>query len=406
VLVVLSILMVIVLAVGAVGVHHLNLVNADYYSTASLYAAEAGITAAIRELNDNNNWTSGFSNVPFSSETTSRYTVTLTNNLAGVTAVTAGDGTSVPGGYAYLVSVGTSRGRYPRRVRAMVTAVSEFKYAIATGGNAEFRGATTLNGNVKASGHLTFRGVTAIVPSNGQGRLLSGGNIYNDGNVTLSLGQDARARGTISDPTKILGTTTIVQNDTSPDTAPFVADGRIVNNSTTGAEVMPNPRLDQLLASAVDHGAQTEYSAGQELDLGGQVHYFPNGIHFCAGSRITGQGTIVVGGGNRAEFDIVLNQTMNIVALDSSGKGTAGDASVRFNALATVNGLVYSQGAVEAAGILSVTGRLIAYGTRGTLYHAGNLNVAYAPWGIYCPGWDNFFAGGTRPMQVTSWQRF
>jgi hypothetical protein len=408
VLLVLAIVSLLVLAVGTLAASGLQVVNADRYSKVSLYAAEAGAAAAISQLRVDPTWSSGYSNVAFGSETDSRYWVEVSNNFAGVQAVQAPDGTSVPAGKCYLRATGRClASRYARSVAVMLEGPGDnFVYALASGGTATLRASGDIYGSVRSNGDLQFDAATDVYSVNGEGRVLSAGKIINK-NLGMEADQDVRARGSISDPDKISGTVNIVANDTSADTLPMVADGRITNDGSP--LTMPNPDLAVLLApgSYVDHTGTTRYNNRQTLNLNGQVHYFPQGVTFDNGSRITGPGTIVVGGGHSAVFNTPQQDARyNVVVLDSNG-GRAANGNITFNQSTVLTGLVYCQGDIDIKARLTLYGRMIAYGNGEITARAG-ANFDLHQTAVSVPGFAAFFGGAPAvggPLTISSWQR-
>lgn len=410
VLLTLSMAVVIVAAIGTLGVQHLNAANAAYYSRCSLYAAEAGAAAAMSQLASNNRWTAGFDDVRFNTVNDVRYSVQISNNLRGSAATTAFDGTPLPVGRAYVVATGTSLGgRYPRKVAVVLRLPPPFEYAIASGGRIRFQAATIVSGSVKASGNLANSSVLTILPSHGKGRLLAGGQIDNS-SLTMDPGQDVRARGNITNLAAIGGTTAIRSGDTSTDTQAFVADGRTYNSSVTGEEVLPNPDVSRLLAPGgyTDHAGTTSISGNFDLD--GGIHYFPDGVTFASSANIRGSGTIVVGNGHSAVFRGSVGSggspaTFNVVALDGND-GRTGGGTVRFEGATFLRGLVYSHGSIETSAAFRVDGAVIAYGN-GEFSHTGaSARISRADLTTPLPGFESFFDTGLdRPVVGVSWQR-
>lgn len=410
VLLTLSMAAVIVVAIGTLGVQHLNAANAAFHTRSSLYAAEAGVAAAMAELSANNRWTAGFGDTSFNRVDDVRYSVRVTNNLRGTTALTAPDGTPVPIGRAYVVSTGTCLGgRYSRRVAVMLRMPPDFEYAIASGGEIDFQANTVIAGSVKASGDVANSSVLTINPVSGKGRLLAGGSLSNS-SLTVDPSQDVRARGHISNVGAIGPTTLIEQSDTTDDTSPFLADGRTYNSSASGEEVLPNPDVSRLLAagSYTDHAGTTTVSGTFDLDDG--IHYFPDGVTFRASSNIRGSGTIVVGNGNSAIFEGSVGTagspaTFNVVALDGDD-GQTGGSLIRFEAATFLRGLVYSHGSIESRAAFRLEGSAIAYGD-GEFSHTGaSARITRAPIPTSLPGFESWFDTGLdRPVVQVSWQR-
>lgn len=409
-LLVLVLLVVFLAGVVALGAHHARTVYGNLRSVAAVQAAEAGLHKALVELSRTHTWTLGYTNEHLGGELDPTYTVVVVNNLAGAGPVSGPDGLSVPAGLVLLHSTGTC-GDVSRRVAVFLGSGLRFGYAIAAGGGMTLSAAGTVQGSLKSTQDLDISARVEVQPVQGQGRVLCGGNLTVQGGLVEQPGQDCRARGTITGESKISGASPIVAHDTSDDTNPFLMDGRTTNDPPAGQEVMPNPDLSVLLAAGayVNHPGFTRYGGGNKtLDLGGQVHYFPDGVTFGSGSQIVGEGIIVVGNGNSAIFDIPLDHHMDVVVLDSEPGGPGGDpGEIQFNRSTRIQGLVYCQGNVYAKADFRVDGRVITYGD-GKFVHTGAhveavLNLAT----VTCPGFDAFFGAGAGPlgMGISAWQR-
>ena len=405
-LLVLALLLVFLVAVVAVGARHSRMIQGNLASVAAVQSAESAIQAGLLELKNNADWNAGFDNVSLGGEQDQRYSLSVTNNRMGAGTITGPGGVSVPAGMIYLLATGTAQnGQYPRQVAVFLRRGPLFSYAIASGGEVHLNAAGIVSGTVKSNGDLSVDAMVTIVPVNGEGDLLTSGNLTVKAQAQMDPGpgQDARARGTITGSDKIKGASNIVANDTSAATAPFIVDGRLTNDPPAGQEVMPNPNPTTLLADAVVHTGPTTYS-GTDLNLNGQVHYFPDGVTFGGGSNIIGEGTIVVGNGNAATFNTPLNNTFNVVALDGQN-GTVGSAAIYFNRATTLTGLVFCQGSIYSSSSFNVTGRVIAYGS-GEFVGSG-AHISGTMDRFTCPGFEAFFGGGGGPSNtdISSWQR-
>lgn len=95
-------------------------------------AAESGVCDAMAQLKTSSSWNAGFTGKAMPTDTDLSYTVRVTNNLSGSTAVTAPDGTSVPQGLVYLDSSGSVK-TVTRKACVMVQVAggaNPFDYAI------------------------------------------------------------------------------------------------------------------------------------------------------------------------------------------------------------------------------------------------------------------------------------
>ncbi len=407
-LLVLAVLLVLLVAVVAIGARHSRLAQANLASVAAVQSAEAAIHAGINRLAADSAWNAGFTNVALGGEQDQKYSLNVTNNLAGTGPVTGPGGVSVPARTVYLLATGTSKnGTFSRQVAVFLSGGNPFSYAIASGGTVSMGASGNVYGTIKSNDSIVVKNLD-LYPVNGQGRMLCADDIEVQGGLKMKSGQDVRARGTITGQDKISSASAIVAGDTTTDTAPFIVDGRLTNNGPTGQEVMPNPDPAVLLASAVTHN-ETTWNAPLALD--GKVHYFPNGVTFGSRASFTGQGTIVAGNkagnptSNRAIFDCVLsNPTMNVVVLDGQN-GTSGNGQLSFNRATDITGLVYCHGNVTSSAQLTVTGRVIAYGTGQFVHTGANLVSTMDP--QPCPGFEAFFGSGAGGggLSVSSWQR-
>ena len=111
-------------AVVAIGARHSRLAQANLASVAAVQSAEAAIHAGINQLSTNSAWNTGFDNAILGGEQDQKYSLQVTNNLAGPSPVTAPDGVSVPAGTVYLMATGAleASATYPIEQAATATA--------------------------------------------------------------------------------------------------------------------------------------------------------------------------------------------------------------------------------------------------------------------------------------------
>lgn len=409
-LLILVVLLVFLAGVVALGAYHGRAVLGNLRSVAAVHAAEAGVHTSLLRLSENHAWQAGFSGVQLGGELEPRYSVAVVNNLAGAAPVGGPEGLTVPAGSVLLVSTGTC-GDISRRVAVYLSSGLQFGYAIASGGGMELSAAGTVQGSLKSTHDLDISARVEVMPVEGQGRVLCGEDLTVTGGLVQQAGQDCRARGEIVGETKISGASPIVAHDTTDDTNPFLMDGRITNDPPEGQEVMPNPDLSVLLAegSYVPHPGFTRYGgAVKELDLGGQIHYFPDGVEFGSGSKLVGEGIIVVGNGNSAVFDISLDHHMDVIVLDSEPGGEGGEpGEIHFNRSTRIQGLVYCQGNVYSKADFRIEGRLITYGDGKFVHTGAHVEAILNPATVASPGFDQFFGAGAGPLGlgIASWQR-
>ncbi len=240
-LLVLAVLLVLLVAVVAIGARHSRLAQANLASVAAVQSAEAAIHAGINRLAADSAWNAGFTNVALGGEQDQKYSLNVTNNLAGTGPVTGPGGVSVPARTVYLLATGTSKnGTFSRQVAVFLSGGNPFSYAIASGGTVSMGASGNVYGTIKSNDSIVVKNLD-LYPVNGQGRMLCADDIEVQGGLKMKSGQDVRARGTITGQDKISSASAIVAGDTTTDTAPFIVDGRLTNNGPTGQEVMPNP---------------------------------------------------------------------------------------------------------------------------------------------------------------------
>ncbi|MBI3924640.1 MAG: hypothetical protein HY319_03795 [Armatimonadetes bacterium] len=119
VLLLIPIVLVLGLGLATSGIGNLNSADAARYSKMAVFAAEAGISRAIRELTEDSAWSAGFTDIAMVNSATT-YSVVVTNNSSGADFVTAPNGARVPPGTIYLLSTGTGRDGAARREVAVL----------------------------------------------------------------------------------------------------------------------------------------------------------------------------------------------------------------------------------------------------------------------------------------------
>lgn len=410
VLLVLTLLIVVLTTVAFRGVGNLSATKVTRISKQSLMAAEAGASEAMRALVEDSALDGPQS--PGQLPDGARYRATIFNNFGGG-VVTATNGVSVPDGTAYILAVGTdTNGGYERTVGVLVggSTATGAGYAMGAGGDIELSGRKNISGTIRASNDIRVNGRMDITPLNGNGRLLAGNQLDAGGNTNMDSAQDARARGSISG--NIRGAMVVQPNDTTPDTQPFINDGRTNNTlgpSETGRLILPNPDQAVLLAPTtfVDHTGVTSLTS-TNFNLNNQIHYFPDGIDFTR-VTFTGQGTIVTGNGNQLTMRQARGVVQaNLIALRRPDQfPNSGNPRVEVRN-SEVEGLVYAHEDVESHGS-TLRGVVIAYNDRIRL--SGNSTVELnsgAFSGI--PGfepWAGVVGGGGAPtsLGILSWQR-
>lgn len=437
------ILVLIALAVGSTGIATLNQAGTRHLSMQSVYAAEAGLGSAFREIVQGNAWT-GYTDVAYGRE--SRYTVVAT---AGPAAAGPSH-PAIPAATVYLLATGTTRGRYARRVGVLLAGsgapgAAGGGYALAGGARIREQGNGTVAGSIKASGDVRTQGSFKIIPFQGSGRIAAGGRMELANNTRRDPSQELRARDTISigpgnmamDPVRL-----IFPGDTTPASAPWIADGsRFSNTLNPGdiGEVLPNPNPELLLGLLPDGAggylpdgvdpslyqidpARTDVVQHSEVDgaglnLNNQIHFYPNGFSLSGNANVAGTGTIVVGNGK--DIQIQGNHTLNanLIALRwPSQMPSSGNPSIDIGGNVDINGMILAHEKISVSGNFRLKGMLIAY--HGDLELQGNKRISYDAAGFGLPGLQSWQATSTppsgpgtlgiapgQPLKILSWQR-
>ena len=306
-------------------------------------------------------------------------------------------------------------------------AASSLGIGLGIGGDIDMSGSKRITGSVKANGTVNFSGSTRIEPSDGSGRLLSSESITVSGSTRMDDTQDALARTGIFG--SIRGGNEKNGGDSSIATEPFIIDYTRYDNSTSPPEkgsVLPNPDPAVLLAGAVIHDADNDPLTAEgawtgDIDLQGQVHYFPYGVDFSGSTNIIGPGTIVSGGGNPINFSGSTRVVdVNLVAIRDSYNGfpntLSNDASINLSGSSRVTGLVYAHHGIDISGSFRLTGLMIAFdATKGNLDSSGSFRVTldatvlsnipgFEPWADGFGG-DGGIPVGSESIGVISWER-
>jgi Tfp pilus assembly protein PilX len=436
-LLVLTIIMVIVFAVGAQGIWNLNYVNREKYNLMAFYAAEAGVNESLLKYKKGENgWASGIGSLanPMDLSNGARYYTEVTDNTSGSSDVTASNGAMVPQGAVYFLgtglyqNMGATKYRICKRVGVMVDPGNSiaFNYAIAAAGSIQVKNCN-IYGNVKSDGNLIFnQGNIDVYPANGQARVLCAASIQN-GNKWLRLHEsngsdkhDCRARVSLTGPSKCSGGDPTVYPDTTNDTLAFIHDGSLAPDlgPSQMGQKLPNPDMTALLQGATVHNEITGAGQTYGTAITGGTHYFPNGVTLnCA---ITGNCTIIAGKQGTPgviTYNCSTGSIVNIVAVDGGtgpdwqGNGTApSNASISFQNQCTVNGLVYCHGSISTQGQFTSNGSIITYKTGAQQMHDGaQANFTFNNDNIKnTPGFEAWFksaGAGSGKVNIMSWQR-
>lgn len=400
----LGVIAVLGIGLATLGMQQLTRSRLLYQDRKALYAATAGVEAALRELRRDWAWTAGFPVTALSPEAS--YEVAVTNNFQGSADVVAPGGARVPPGAGYLTATGTSGAR-TRRIGVMLRSrYGRFGYAIGAAGPVTLGSSSTIVGPMKVDGALNASSSLTMVPERGDGRLLGAASITIGGRVRMDATQAVRARGDISPGppfNTIDGTTLIYEGDTTTATNPFITDGRLTNDAPAGFQSLPNPDTSRLLTPGeyVDHGGTTVINS--TFDLGGKVHYFPQGVTFGRSSSLTGRGTLVIGGGATGEFLAPIGTNMgghpvNIVAL-----GASGGSRLVFRESTNIEGLVYSHEDITTMASFRVEGSLFTYrGSAAVLDASDSFDVTLNDLAVPLKGFEPWMTPPS--VTVQSWQ--
>lgn len=103
-----STLLLMLAGVGELATARYKVVGGDAWDTRARYGAYAGAQYALLNLTLDPDFTATNETVALPGDADTSFTLTVTNNYSGVTAVAAPDGTSIPPGLAYVQSTGNS----------------------------------------------------------------------------------------------------------------------------------------------------------------------------------------------------------------------------------------------------------------------------------------------------------
>jgi Tfp pilus assembly protein PilX len=434
-LMVLTIIMVIVFAVGAQGIWNLNYITNDKNEKMAFYAAEAGINENLLMYKKNEaGWQSGIESLanPRTLDNGARYYTQVTWDPTRSATLTAPNGVSVKPNMIYFLGTGmyqqtgSLQYRVVKRVGVMVDAGDNntFTYAIASAGDIDIKN-SNINGNIKVDGDLKFNnGNVDVNPVNGQGKVLCGGTIDNTTHqlnfhpAVASDAHDCKARINCTGPGKVNNASPYSVPDASNDTLPFICDGTTTPTKAAGqqGQKLPNPNMQTLLSGATVHNETT-----CNANLGTGVHYFPNGVTF--GGNITSNNVTIIAGKLGSPGNITFNSNVgstyivNIIAVDGGtgadwqGNGMAPtNASITFPNSCTLKGLVYCQGSINAQGQYTDIGSVITY-KAGSNMLCPNAQSSYSFNNDYIkntPGFEAWFSSAgatTGTVTILSWQR-
>ena len=439
VLSVISLCLVVVTAVASAGMSSLFYCNVDHDSKQSVYAAEAGVAYAIRQIIAGTAGWNGYTDVAYGSD--SHFSVQV------IKGPSSGPGLpTVPAGDAYLLATGTTRGKYPRRVGVLIVgaaagSISAFPYAVAAHTDIDMQGGGGVGGAMKASADLHLQGGIKVTPVNGDSRMIAGTDLKIGNGIKRDDSQDMRSGGPITigptlqspDPVNF-----IFPNDTSVASHPFIADGRFTNALNTGevGEILPNPDPTKLLgltsdgvggyqldplnpglylidASRTDVVQHAGTTIPGTLSLAGKIHFFPNGV--TLNGNVQGSGTIVSGGGHDIDVSHV-SGAVNLLAL--SWPNSPGQGSINIASNTQLQGLLLAHKSITTQGNFSLVGSMIAYSD--SVVSQGHRDITYDGSGYLLPGLETWATPGPssppgpgtgtgippgQPVRIISWQR-
>ena len=230
VLLALAVMVVLSFTLATASYQAMNLADGDMRMERARYAAEAGANDAYAQLKADGTWSAGFTDKPLVNQTSSTYSVTVFNNSAGSSSLTASDETTVLPGNVYIISTGKYAGALRTACVMMqqpLNTASLFMYAIfadkslsitagavtdgydsrlgsygtsnnsqatpvGTNGSATTSGGITVPGDVLVAGSLTTSGSLNI-----HGKIAANGTI-NLGASGTTVGDITSATGDIN----------------------------------------------------------------------------------------------------------------------------------------------------------------------------------------------------------------
>jgi hypothetical protein len=438
-LMVLTILMVIVFAIGAQGIWNLTFMTRENGNRMAFCAAESGLNEQLLMYRrGTTGWNSNRGSItnplgPFSNG--AYYRVEVFDNSSG--GNTMYNGVNVPAatiyfcGWGYYQRSSFSDFNVKRRIVVLVDPqiADAYNYAIASAGPIDLK-QIDIVGNIKCDGDLKIQSTTTMGPANHQGNMLVGGQILN-GSSQIKF--NGFAAGDQYECHAIYGVETVgkivdEQNNlqapywNAPKTTVVDSDARLKAFSNTGATApgtdssgkvnLPNPDFSTVMAKV----SQTIYSTDYSGNLGnpsGSIYYFPNGVNFTG--KIVGNCSIVAGKAG-APGNIIFAPTgtfdqyiTNVIALDGANGTAPTNATIKISA-SKLSGLVYCHGPITTQGCLVDAGSVISYkgGITGLDTNASancyfkNDNIKNAP------GFENWFrvgGAGSGTVNIMSWQR-
>ncbi|MEW6620236.1 MAG: hypothetical protein AB1422_13030 [bacterium] len=405
-----------------------NAVLEEGYCVA-LPLAEAGAERAMWHLTQTPSWRAGYGNphgagepfyYPNSTYEIGQYWVTLSTVLQTVdySIVRITSRAQVKGPKLFGVGVGFGATKMIEEVVKVVFTVKPVgaRYAIMTGGKLNLNANSIIYGSIRANDTIQIDAKTDIYPDPfyREGRVLTSKNIGVKANLflhdTSNDLQDVRAKGTITDKSKISGTADgIFEYDTTSDTDGLINDGSIKPGES--GTYIPNPNMNEIMAAVTQVHTETKL---QNFDLAGGVHLFLNGIEFTPG-KISGKGTIIVINNKDVVFSTPVGKEgepveMNIIVI-SGTDGVIGTGDIYFNQSSHLKGLIYCHDSIYAQANFSVTGSVISYDGELILPKAQSEYTLNPFMPVTPPGfsnwWDptgNVVGSGGSPVTVLSWR--
>lgn len=321
----------------------------------SFYIAEAGLYRAVAELNDDINWSAGFTDVPYKN---GRFSVTRTDpDVNRIQLTSVGVTNTVPAPQAVtLRAIGLKVGGPPPM----------FKYALWSAIDITLGGNSSIGGNVYSGGDVTISTQDAVK----DGNILAFRNIYfSTGTSRISNGHAlANDNVSLTDQDRVrVNVGNVYAGDTVTGLAPF-------NTQVVGGTVNQNFSPDPV-PSVSYYETTSKYTDAQfadfmtQADAQGNLHlgnYSPppgnyTGLHYVTGDlRIggsySGDAIWVVGGNLYVDGSVTVADGMNYAFIV---KGTV-DTTGLGNGI--MDGFIYANGAVKAAGNSTVNGGVVSFG--------------------------------------------
>lgn len=288
VLAILLIVMTITFSVSDSAVVTMSLSNNERSMSMAKYAAEAGASQAFAAIKTTTTWSAGYSNVSMN-HVSATYTVTVWNNSAGSSNVTASDGTVVAPSYVYLISTGKANGA--SRTTSLMIYVNApqgpFQNALESTGNTTVSGGGLVDSYNSSNGPYSSGGMS--------------GNIASGGSTTISGG--STIDGLVSSQSTVTNSATINGNVAA--VGGITNSGTITGSTTATPTPLPSPSPVSCTYSSSNSNSTISASPSNAFSIDSSHNYKQTGgtVTLGAGSyyfndfKVSGGGSIVISSG-------------------------------------------------------------------------------------------------------------